>query len=187
MPGTNRVAIAGSAEYHAEKCRGGGEVFMRALAVAGLLLAGVAMADEPAARIPAELRSCVAIKRNTERLACFDRGISSLLDLGKTAAQAVPSAESSFGLFAQAPTEAAIDQPARAQMETLEAHVKAIETAADGSAIIALDNDQTWRQISGSATLLLKVGDPVVIRRAALGSFQLATPNGRTGKVKRVR
>jgi len=160
---------------------------MRALAVAGLLLAGVAMADEPAARIPAELRSCVAIKRNTERLACFDRGIRSLLDPGKTVAQAAPSAESSFGLFAQASTEASKDEPAREQMETLEAHVKAIETAADGSAIIALDNDQTWRQISGSATLLLKVGDPVVIRRAALGSFQLATPNGRTGKVKRVR
>jgi len=159
---------------------------MRAFAVAGMLLAGVVTADEPAARVPAELRSCVAIKRNTERLACFDRGISALLDPGKTAAEAATSAESSFGLFAQAPSQSSTDDPARQQMETLQARVKAINMTADGSAVITLDNDQSWRQISGSATLLLKVGDPVVIRRAALGSFLLATPNGRAAKVKRV-
>jgi len=34
---------------------------------------------------------------------------------------------------------------------------------------------------------LLKVGDPIVIRRAALGSFQMTTPNGRSAKVKRLR
>lgn len=160
---------------------------MRAFAVTWMLLAGVATAGEPAARIPAELRSCVAIKRNTERLACFDRGISALLDPGGTAAQAETSAESSFGLFAQAPTQSSPDDPARGQLDTLEARVAAIHTSADGSAVLTLDNDQSWRQISGSATLLLKVGDPVVIRRAALGSFLLATPNGRSAKVKRVR
>jgi len=159
---------------------------MRVTAVVALLLAGVAGAAEPTANIPAQLRSCVAIKRNTERLACFDRGIRALGESqGAQSGGTTPSAESSFGLFAQAPT--ATQGETRAEVETLEARVMQIAMAADGSAIIVLDNDQSWRQISGSATLLLKAGDVVVIRRAALGSFQLATPNGRSAKVKRVR
>jgi hypothetical protein len=159
---------------------------MRITAVVALLLAPIAGAAEPAANIPEQLRSCVAIKRNTERLACFDRGIRALSDSqGAQTGAAAPSAESSFGLFAQAPTATRGDT--REEVETLEARVTQIDTAADGSALIVLDNAQSWRQISGSATLLLKVGDAVVIRRAALGSFQLATPNGRSAKVKRVR
>lgn len=159
---------------------------MRVFAAA-MLLATAAVADEPATRIPLELRSCVAIQRNTERLACFDRGIEALRGSDSKSAADTPSAESSFGLFAQAPSESNAGAPSRAQIEALEARVAAISTAADGSALIVLDNAQSWRQISGSATLLLKVGDPVVIRRAALGSFQMTTPNGRSAKVKRVR
>jgi hypothetical protein len=160
---------------------------MRALAIAATLLAAVATADEPAGRIPPQLRSCVAIQRNTERLACFDRAIVALRGPDADAADGAPGAESSFGLFAQAPAQPDADAAPRAQLEALEARVAAISAAADGSALIVLDNDQSWRQISGSATLLLKVGDAVVIRRAALGSFQMSTPNGRSAKVKRVR
>jgi hypothetical protein len=162
-------------------------ILMRALVVGAMLLAAAATAGEPAARVPAPLRSCVAIKRNTERLACFDRGIEALLQPDAESAADVPSAESSFGLFAQAPVQTNGDAPSRDQLEKLEARVAAISATADGSAVIVLDNAQSWRQISGSATLLLKVGDPVVIRRSALGSFQLSTPNGRSAKVKRVR
>jgi hypothetical protein len=161
--------------------------FMRTFLFSAMLLGATASADEPATRVPAELRSCVSIKRNTERLACFDRAIEVLEGAGAKSAPDAPSAESSFGLFAQAPAQTDTDTRARSQVDVLEARVAAISAGADGSAIIVLDNDQSWRQISGSATLLLKVGDPVVIRRAALGSFQLSTPNGRSAKVKRVR
>jgi hypothetical protein len=160
---------------------------MRALLFSAMLLGTMATAGEPASRVPAELRSCVPIKRNTERLACFDRGIDALLEPDAKSASDAPSAESSFGLVAQTPAQTDTDTRGRSQIEVLEARVAAISAGADGSAIIVLDNDQHWRQISGSATLLLKAGDPVVIRRAALGSFQLSTPNGRSAKVKRVR
>ncbi|MEO8061780.1 MAG: hypothetical protein ABI821_03430 [Pseudomonadota bacterium] len=162
---------------------------MRLPAFAAMLLAAaaIASAEVSATRVPAELRSCVDIQRNTERLACFDRGIDALLQPEAKSAAGTPSAESSFGLFAQAPSQTNTDTPSRAQIESLEGRVVSISTASDGSALIVLDNAQSWRQISGSATLLLKVGDAVVIRRAALGSFQLSTPNGRSAKVKRVR
>jgi hypothetical protein len=160
---------------------------MRTIVFSALLLGATASAEEPATRVPAELRSCVSIKRNTERLACFDRGIDVLLGPDAKATRAAPSAESSFGLVAQTPAQTDSGTRGPSQIEVLEARVAALSAGADGSAIIVLDNDQSWRQISGSATLLLKVGDAVVIRRAALGSFQLSTPNGRAAKVKRVR
>jgi hypothetical protein len=158
---------------------------MRAAVIALLLLVKSAQAEEPGARIPAELRDCIAIQRNTERLACFDRGIDVLLS--RVPAAAAPGAESSFGMHAKAPPAVAVPDAERAAFDTLEAHVRAIETAADGSAVLILDNEQSWRQISGSATLLLAPGDAVTIRRAALGSFLLSTPTGRSAKVKRVR
>lgn len=154
---------------------------MRILCGMLILSCGVAAAQEtPQDRIPAELRSCVSIERNTERLACFDRGIAALS--GATGAVA-PSAESSFGLVASTPrSEAARGESA--EMNGLRAKVTALKTL-NGDELITLDNGQVWRQLSGGV-LLLRVGDDVEINRAALGSFQMKVPSGRTAKVKRV-
>jgi len=56
----------------------------------------------------------------------------------------------------------------------------------NGDELITLENGQIWRQLSGGQ-LLLKIGDEVEISRAALGSFQMKVPTGRSGKVKRIR
>ena len=114
---------------------------MRSIAAAAMLLGTVATADEPAPRVPAELRNCIAIQRNTERLACFDRGINTLLDTGAKPAVSLPSAESSFGLFAQAPVQAKTDTP-RARKPKPWRRGSHRSSAADGSAIIVLDNNQ---------------------------------------------
>jgi hypothetical protein len=149
----------------------------------GLLVVccGVASADEkPHERIPAELRSCVSIERNTERLACFDRGIAAL----SGAADAIaPSAETSFGLVATAP-RADEARGVNEELKSLRAKVTALKKL-NGDELITLDNGQIWRQLSGGE-LLLRVGDEVQITRAALGSFQMKVPSGRTAKVKRV-
>ena len=144
-----------------------------------ILSCGVAAAQEkPQDRVPAELRSCVSIERNTERLACFDRGIAALTG---AAGAVAPSAESSFGLVASTPRSDAT-RGAGDEMNGLRAKVKTL----NGDELITLDNGQVWRQLSGGV-LLLRLGDDVEINRAALGSFQMKVPSGRTGKVKRVR
>jgi hypothetical protein len=156
---------------------------MKTFAFALLALAATASADEPQDRVPPELKSCVGIARNTERLACFDRGVRALQG-AKTAA---PSAESSFGLYAQEPEKKPADVPgAAADLEAVEAKVEKLGFMADGSLYIALDNKQGWRQLS-SGELLVKVGDTVTIKRGALGSFQLLAPSGRSAKVRRVK
>lgn len=158
---------------------------MKNLGVLLILCSASAMADDkPAGKLPAELRSCVAIERNTERLSCYDRGIAALL--GADGAKA-PSAESSFGLVATTPhVDVKHSDAASGDVQKVAGKVSAVAVSNDGSAVVTLDNGQVWRQISGGQ-LLLKVGDDVEINRAALGSFQMKVPSGRSGKVKRVR
>jgi hypothetical protein len=158
---------------------------MKKLSLLLITSVGIAGADEPpAGKVPAELRSCVGIERNIERLACFDRGVAALMG---TANATAPSAESSFGLVASAPrVEAARNPEVSEDLKKLTAKVTALSTAKDGSVVLTLDNGQVWRQLSGGQ-LLIKVGDEVQINRAALGSFQMLVPTGRSGKVKRVR
>jgi hypothetical protein len=146
------------------------------------LFASSAWADGAVERIPAELRSCLGIERNTERLACFDRGVAVILGDGAAA----PSVESSFGMVASAPRADAVRAASAEDLKSVRGKVVDIKVGNDGSAVVTLDNGQVWRQISGGL-LLLKAGDDVTINRAAMGSFQMVVPSGRTGKFKRVR
>lgn len=142
---------------------------------------GVAAADDtPQKRVPVELRDCVGIERNTERLACFDRGIAAIM--GRVGAIA-PSTESSFGLVASTRRPGDPDTAGSGELRSVRGKVTELKMA-NGERLITLDNGQTWRQLSGG-TLLLKVGDEVEITRAALGSFQMKVPSGRSAKVKR--
>jgi hypothetical protein len=160
---------------------------MKKMKALGVLLASgcsCAVAAEPVhEKVPPELRSCLSIERNTERLSCYDRGIAALL--GAEGAVA-PSAESSFGLVARTPAHADAGAAASEGVQKVTGKVTAVVTSNDGTAVVTLDNGQVWRQLSGGQ-LLLKVGDDVEINRAALGSFQMKVPSGRSGKMKRVR
>ncbi len=152
---------------------------MRTLLGLWVICCGVVRSGEPPhQKIPAELRACASIERNTERLACYDRGIAAIL----SADGAIASTESSFGLVARTPPAAS--DGATQELKSIRGKVAAIKSSGGGE-LITLDNGQTWRQLSGGA-LLLRIGDEVEITRAALGSFQISVPSGRTAKVKRI-
>lgn len=158
---------------------------MKAKTLRVLLIAGCGVAwaeDKPADKIPAELRSCLAIERNSERLSCFDRGVAALL---KGEGAVAPTAESSFGMVASTPSADAARGDADDEVMTLKGKVTGLKNL-NGDELITLENGQVWRQLSGGL-LLLKLGDEVEIRRAALGSFQMKVPTGRSAKVRRVR
>jgi hypothetical protein len=155
------------------------------LAVGLFALCAAAFAEEPS-RVPAEIAACAAIRQNSERLACFDRAVVHL-ESGDAAdaSKPAPSAQDMFGMKASTPSVEPARKLERAQVDEIKAKVKTVRQAGDG-VILELDNGQTWRQISGSSTLLLKNGDEVKIMRGALSSFNLTTPSGRIAKVKRV-
>lgn len=155
-----------------------------AFAAAVLVAAGAAHAAADA--VPAALRACAGVKKNSERLACYDQAIERLSSDSAPAAGAPErSAEAMFGA-----SNARHDEPGqtieRDELSSVSAHVTALARDGSGALVIDLDNGQQWRQTSGSNSPLLEVGHEVTITRAALNSFRMSTPSGRALKVKRV-
>lgn len=149
------------------------------------LLSVPAFADDAPDRVPPELRSCLPIQRNAERLACFDRAIAVLTSGKEGAALAAATPESSFGMVSGSRGSPAKTEKAEVDLQSVQSTIKGFGRANDGSTIFHLDNGQSWRQLSGGDTLL-KTGDSVTINRAALGSFQMKVPSGRSAKVRRI-
>jgi hypothetical protein len=157
-----------------------------AIATVFALFCASAFANEVTDRVPPELRNCASIQRNTERLACFDRAIAVLEAGDDGAALAAATPESSFGLLGRVRETAPKVDDDGGDLQSVQSTVKAFSRSGDGSIVIHLDNGQSWRQLSGGDTLL-KAGDSVTITRAALGSFQMKVPSGRSTKVRRIR
>lgn len=159
---------------------------MRVMVIAALLAAAGASAAEPTA-LPEELRNCASIKRNVERLACFDRAVAALAAGKEAGSLPAPTPEASFGMLTSErvlPPQEKKDE--REDLQSVTSTVKGFGHSADGSLVIHLENGQSWRQISGTNPML-KPGDTVTINRAALGSFQMIVPSGRSSKVRRER
>jgi hypothetical protein len=151
-----------------------------------LLLVSAAAAAETPNVVPPEITVCASISRNSERLACFDQAIAALV-AGKAAKGVAASPESSFGLLSSTNAPPPKSDPAsRGDLDSLSSTVKGFGRADDGSLVVVLENGQSWKQISGNDPLL-KTGDAVTINRAALGSFQMVMPTGRSAKVRRVK
>jgi hypothetical protein len=156
---------------------------MIAAMILAALLAGAAraaVADE----VPSALLACAGVKKNSERLACYDQTIERLSS-GAAVGMPERSAEASFGAAATRSREPghAVE---REELTSVSARVKALRRDGSGALLIELDNGQQWRQTSGSSSPLLEVGHEVTITRAALNSFRMSTPSGRALKVKRV-
>lgn len=159
------------------------------IAVAILLSTGSSRAAE---QIPgltqwhASVKTCAALRNETERLNCYDR-LAAALEPEALAPLPKLSPENMFGVQGQLSRESASQQTAdRKQIHAITAQVTALSQSADGSLVIEIDNGQTWRQEEGGA-LMLTVGDTVVISRAAMSSFRLSAPTRRYARVKRVR
>lgn len=158
---------------------------MRLHALAAVMISASAFATDGADRVPPELAPCVSISRNAERLACFDRAIAALA-AGKEGAQvAATTPEASFGMNASVRETPVAKEKGGSDLQSVQSAVQGFARTADGSIVIHLENGQSWRQLSGSNTLLKK-GDAVTVTRGALGSFQMSVPSGRTVKVRRI-
>lgn len=160
---------------------------VRGWMIVGLLWSLPTFATEAPSAVPPELLTCYGIKQTGERLACYDRAVEYLRQPGDQAA--APSAETSFGLQGGVKDVRKIDAPAEQPEQTasVTARVTQVSDSREGLKTITLDNGQTWRQVSGSNTAFLNVGDEVTISRAALGSFLMRIPNGGPLRVRRLK
>jgi hypothetical protein len=159
---------------------------MRCWLVIGLLGSLPTLAAESVAEVPPEFLTCYGIQRTGERLACYDRAVEYLKQSGDKIA--APSAETSFGMKGRTGEPRAQDSAAAEPEQTaVTARISEVSTARDGMKTITLDNGQTWRQITGSNTVFVEVGDEVTVNRGALGSFLMRIPNGGPVRVRRIK
>jgi hypothetical protein len=168
--------------------------------LAGLRFAAVANAQEAAAGVSASaLKACAQIETSTYRLACYDR-------LAGRAPSPVAAASSAKPPIAppppstQSPSTASTSS-GEPQKETFGKYtvehpappkppasftdkVVRLGTSANGRLTVTLDRGGLW-EIDEPDTVLAN-GDSVTIKRAALGSFLMTTPSGRTHRVRRL-
>ena len=105
---------------------------------AALLAVGIAHAAADA--VPPALRACANVKRNSERLACYDQAIERLSsDSVSTDGAAERSAEASFGA-SSVRSEEPVRTLAREELTSVSAHVTALSRDAAGALLINLEH-----------------------------------------------
>lgn len=98
----------------------------------------------------------------------------------RTAATPVAGSKEAFGLYAA-------EHPAapKSTVDSVTGKVVALSYDSYGRETVSLEGGAMW-QLAGSDALLAN-GDSVTVKRAALGSYVLTTPSGRTHRVRRLR
>jgi len=148
-----------------------------------LTLTSLAAASEP---LPAHIEACAALRRDAERLACYDKAVA-LIKAGGEGAQA-PSAENMFGANSDiTDSQAGLPAVKREELKQISGSVTSLRRGDDGMIQLQLDNGQVWRQQDSDVRLAVATGDQVTIVRAAMGTFRLTDKTGRFARFKRVR
>lgn len=148
------------------------------------LLASAALAS--GAELPPQLETCAALRRDAERLLCYDKAVAQIRS-GVEGATA-PSPENMFGASGGiAPAKADTPEPERAELRQITAVVTSARRSDDGTLVLHLDNDQAWRQQDAEVTLVIDDGDTVTVQRASFGTFRITDKRGRSARFKRVR
>lgn len=155
------------------------------LVVLGVLLAsGNCRAGDP---LPEQLKVCVSMRNDSERLACYDHAVASIQS-GDSAAPP-PSAENMFGATqAVKQPKHASPEPAREDLQEISGRVTAMHVVTEDKLIVlTLDNGQVWRQQDLDSHLTIDIDDSVTIVRASLGTFRITDKRGHSARFKRVR
>lgn len=157
-----------------------------------MLGAVVALAVPAALPAAGAADQCIAIDEDARRLACYDAA------LGRSAQTppAPASAQVAAPAANTAPPPAATTAPPSPvpphvtetpQPSSFTSEVDTVERGRDGQFIATLANGQVWEQSERNSAALVRKGDTVTIRRAALGSYLLLTSGGIATRVRQVK
>ena len=163
-----------------------------AIAVAVCALSAPAFA---AGTLEERMAICARIGDNAARLTCFDREMRERQGPDSRPSQLPPAEAPKAGGAGSATPAPAAAAPARSaaspppardpEPEAFTAKVVSVTRPSGREMRIELDNGQVWRENDRSTEMLLDTGDEVRIRPAALGSFILRAPSGRSTRVHR--
>jgi hypothetical protein len=150
-----------------------------------LALLTLSAGDAAAAELPEALKPCLAMRRDSERLACFDRAAAAI-EAGQADA-AVTSPESLFGSNAEVAQSSGESDSKRDELKQISGSAAYTRRTDEGMIVLTLDNGQVWRQQDANVTLTIEPGDPVTVVRASMGTFRITDKRGRSARFKRLR
>lgn len=135
-------------------------------------LPGTLLATEPA------IAECAALADPTARLACYDAV--------NPPPQPAAAAVADFG-FTPREVRAKSTPPGSADApRALQMTVSKLRRKPTGEFVARMDNQQVWEQTELNSGARLQPGSEVTIKRGALGSWLLVTPDGIGTRVRRI-
>jgi hypothetical protein len=157
----------------------------KACALAGALL-GTTLAVAGTQTVPPEFEACAALRRDAERLLCYDKAVMQIRS--GVEGTAAPSAENMFGANTGV-LGAKVHQGdvKREELKQISGSVTSLHQGDDGMIRLELDNGQIWRQMDADVRLKIDKGDTITIVRATFGTFRITDKSGRFARFKRVR
>ena len=157
-------------------------VFASVVVALALAMTTGAMAAEPSAH------ACASVADPDKRLACYDAafppaaGARSGVDIEAERQQALKD----FGLTK---VQLQVRDPERMREVSphqIEAAITRISSRPTGERVVTLDNGQVWLLTEVTSKGFMKIGDRVVVRLAALGSYMLMTPKRVALRARRI-
>lgn len=150
----------------------------------------VAIITTATAAVPAtQSHPCAAVTDASERLACYDAafppaaGVRSSVDIQAENQKALQD----FGLNKVQLRVRDPDRMREVEPDRIEGAIAHISTLATGERVVGLDSGQLWRLTEVTSKGRLAIGDQVVVRVAALGSYMLLTPKGVALRARRIK
>lgn len=166
------------------------------LCSAALFLLSAAPGAEEAVDATQALLKCLELRDPQQRLACYDRMASTVIELGLTLPDDIAEAAGAPAATAAAPTatvptpkeEFGLELKREAEIDSISANVVGGFAGWGADTVFELDNGQVWQQSAAGRFEYAGPDRRVTIRRAAFGSF-LLSPEGlnRTVRVQRIK
>jgi len=164
---------------------------MRALLPLAILSFPLSVASAESAQ------QCAGVSDDRARLACYDQMFGKpaaapaetgvLSTSAAATAAAAPSPQDNFGLSDTAKRARDPEKAKELIPQSITEKVASVGRRPTGELVVTLDNGQVWVQIETNTMARISAGDTVTIRKAALGSYQLVSPNKVTARVRRVK
>lgn len=136
---------------------------------------------------------CREIADPAQRLACFDRTVgvmaSATAEKDLVVLDRATMRETRKGLFGFSLPKLKLfgggDEDARDEIQEIESVIAGLRSASDGYPIFVLEDGGNWKQTEGR-NVFPKVGDPIKIKRASLGSYMANVKNKAGVRVMRL-